>query len=82
MEHEFHDAIRTPEGQKMGPLTPPSAFENLNVKGGDFGGGPAEADQALREFASLKTGGSSSIKDSGKVTIPKEGGPDSQRDGG
>lgn len=56
-----------------------SAFTNLNVKPGESGGCTPEAEAALKEFASTTYKASSSIKESGPVTIPSEGGPDARR---
>lgn len=62
MDHETHG---------MEPTFTATKFANLNVKGGSFDKTTAAADKALAAFAPLKTGGSSSIKKTSKVAIPK-----------
>ena len=57
---------------------PGITFENLNVKPGEAASCTPESEAALKEFASVKYGASSSIKESGPVTVTSEGGPDSR----
>lgn len=66
----------------LGKLTT-GDFKNLNVKPEKAWATSEEATRALAEFKRAVTyGGSSSIKEEGRVAIPKEGGPDSARNGG
>lgn len=58
------------------------SFENLNVKAGDRDTCTPESEAAIRAIGGgVRYGKSSSIKSSGSVSIPREGGPDSTRNG-
>ena len=75
-----YDTSKDPLGEFAG-----TEFKALNVEGGSFDGlaeADAEAEKALGVYGQLSgTTKNSSIAAHGTVSIPNEGGPDSNRKG-